>query len=801
MRSAAAGTAPATQRHEFHLAERPSEYPGDLVRLGLAAGLFILTLLAIRRDDLSALERDVFRLINDLPGWLLVPVGVVQQLGTRFAPIVIGLLVIVALRRVRLGVSIMIAGTGAWLVAQGLKGLIERARPAEFLPDLSRELSSGGPGFVSGHTAVATAMAAVTAPYLSRPWRRVVWGLVVLVGFARIYHGVHLPLDVVGGFAVGWFVGTLVHMLIGTPRPLRTPEVVADMLRRLGLDVATVEPATVFAKVSHPFRVTTTDGRRLFVKVLDPDPRSTDWVLRIGRVFASGERRDISAMASLPAAADHEAAVAMAAHSAGVRVPGVVLARGDGAAAVVVLEDVPGHDLSELSADALTDAVLRDLWDQVARLHHARIAHRDLVRGNVLLDTSDQPWIVDFPDAQVGAPDRTMDGDVSELIASLAIAVGPERAVASARDALGDEAVDRALPGLEVFALSPRTRRELRDRPGFLDAVRAAAGGGPEATADLLNVHRIWQPALMSVAVYVVLLTIAGWGDVLDGLSVLRFRWVAVAGAVFAVVPVLHGLAMRLAVRRRVAVGRSAAAAAVATSAEVIGGPAARRHHLESYVRSCGGRGEEPARAVDLVLAAELLGGIVMLLGAAGAGLYRSRFELEVGATTLAFLVVAVVAGVLGYGFRIWRPPPWPPTPRWSSMVRTVRAVAAAPGSRGRALAVLASVTGAELALIVALEMSLRAAGSFEALAITAAVMAGTRVLLAVLGITGVPGVLEALLVTGLCALGIAPVPALLGVLVYATYRYWVIALVSAVAAPRLAPVHEPGSAARVTQA
>ena len=105
MRSAAAGTAPASPRHEFHIAERPSEYPGDFVRLGLAAGLFFLTSLAIRRDELSALERDVFRLINDLPGWLLVPVGVVQQLGTRFAPIVIGLLVIVALRRVRLGFS------------------------------------------------------------------------------------------------------------------------------------------------------------------------------------------------------------------------------------------------------------------------------------------------------------------------------------------------------------------------------------------------------------------------------------------------------------------------------------------------------------------------------------------------------------------------------------------------------------------------------------------------------------------------------------------------------------------------
>jgi hypothetical protein len=280
-----------------------------------------------------------------------------------------------------------------------------------------------------------------------------------------------------------------------------------------------------------------------------------------------------------------------------------------------------------------------------------------------------------------------------------------------------------------------------------------------------------------------------------ETLEVLRLRWVAVAGAVFALVPLLHGLAIGLSVkRRRVAIGRSAAAAAVATSAEVIGGPGARRHHLESYVRSCGARGEQPTRAVDLVLAAELVGGLLMFFGALGVGWYRGSVQLHLTGTTLTFLAVAVVAAAAGWGFRRWRPPPWPTISRGRCLVRAVRATR---HSRGRALAVLAAVTGGELALVVALEMSLRAADTYEALAIAAAVMSGTRVLLALLGMTGQPAVLEATLVTGLCALGIAPGPALVAVLVYATYRYWVIALVSAVAAPKLAPVHVPASRGR----
>ncbi|GAB2747213.1 hypothetical protein GCM10027273_27270 [Nocardioides pakistanensis] len=178
-----------------------AERAGDLLRLAIATVLFTLTVLAIQRDRLSLFERDVFRLVNDLPPWLLSPVHLVEQLGGRWTPLAVGVLVVLVLGRIRLGLSIAAAGIAAWLTAQLLKLLIERPRPAEFLGDLPREWSSGGPGFVSGHTAVATAMAAAAAPYLSRPWRRLVWTLAALVGFARIYSGVHLPLDVVGGAA------------------------------------------------------------------------------------------------------------------------------------------------------------------------------------------------------------------------------------------------------------------------------------------------------------------------------------------------------------------------------------------------------------------------------------------------------------------------------------------------------------------------------------------------------------------------------------------------------------------------
>lgn len=778
-----------------------AERAGDLLRLAIATVLFTLTVLAIQRDRLSLFERDVFRLVNDLPPWLLSPVHLVEQLGGRWTPLAVGVLVVLVLGRIRLGLSIAAAGVAAWLTAQLLKLLIERPRPAEFLGDLPREWSSGGPGFVSGHTAVATAMAAAAAPYLSRPWRRLVWTLAALVGFARIYSGVHLPLDVVGGAAVGWFAGTAVHLLVGTSRARRTPEEVAAILTRLGVPVVHAESLEGFAEVSHPFRVRTTSGGRLFVKVLDPDPRRNDLLLRAMRLLASAERRQISAMVPLPEAADHEAAVTMAARNAGVRVPEVVLARGDRTGAVVVLSEVDGHDLAAADPDDVSEALLESVWRQVCRLHAAGIAHRDLVRANVLVDRAGDPWLLDFGDAVVGASAEDVDGDVSELVASLSVLVGPQRAVGPALRVLGEDAMARALPGLELFALSARTRREVRRRPGLLGAVRAVAGGGPEAASGLLRPRRLWLPATVGLAGYAFLLGLVGFGEVGTALADARWRWVGIAAAFYAAVPLLLGLALRQAVRRRIAVGRSALATAVASAVQLVGGPTARHDHLDRYVRSCGVRGADPRRAVDLLLVAELEAGVLVAGVGLGFDWWRGALTLELGAPVPALVgtaLAAVVGGLFARGvvLRRWAfEDPERPDLRARGMwmrssvrevllhgARTARAVP------GRSTAVLAATTAAEMAAVVALASAVHAFGPTWGFAVVATALSGTRVVLALLGVAGMPVVGEALTVAVLTAFGVDPVQAVLGVLVYAMFRYWLTAVLGVLVAPRLAP-------------
>jgi undecaprenyl-diphosphatase len=123
-----------------------------------------------------------------------------------------------AFRRWRLAGGLALAGAGVYVLAKVVKRFVERGRPSDVLDDVVvRGAAPHGLGFVSGHIAVITSLALVAWPWLPR-WGRWAAGLAVAaVFFTRMYVGAHLPLDMVGGAALGVAVGALVRLLLGVP--------------------------------------------------------------------------------------------------------------------------------------------------------------------------------------------------------------------------------------------------------------------------------------------------------------------------------------------------------------------------------------------------------------------------------------------------------------------------------------------------------------------------------------------------------------------------------------------------------
>jgi undecaprenyl-diphosphatase len=58
----------------------------------------------------------------------------------------------------------------------------------------------------------------------------------LVVGFARVYVGAHLPLDVVAGWAIGAFAASGVHLILGVPNHAPDGQAVAARASSRRLD-------------------------------------------------------------------------------------------------------------------------------------------------------------------------------------------------------------------------------------------------------------------------------------------------------------------------------------------------------------------------------------------------------------------------------------------------------------------------------------------------------------------------------------------------------------------------------------
>lgn len=193
--------------------EQPPDRLTAFPHVGAVAGVAVaglgLSYVVSRQDPVPSWELDLTEWINDVSDGAATLLYPVMQFGTLGGPILVAAALGLFRRDWWLAGATVVSGVVTWFGAKGVKRLVDRGRPGVYLSEINiREGDGTGLGYISGHSAVAACAAVMAMSAVPARWRSSLAVLAVLVGLARIVHGVHLPADVVGG----WSFGTLIAL-------------------------------------------------------------------------------------------------------------------------------------------------------------------------------------------------------------------------------------------------------------------------------------------------------------------------------------------------------------------------------------------------------------------------------------------------------------------------------------------------------------------------------------------------------------------------------------------------------------
>mgnify|MGYP000674478037 FL=1 len=171
-------------------------------------------------ENLQKIDEYFFRIINSagweqmdqlmilisskwfwIPLYIYILYLIYKRFSDQFIKILLGL-----------GLLIFLADFGS---VHLFKEVFERARPCHLLEGIRVVDGCGGPfGFISSHAsnsfAIAFFMALLFRNFWGFAW---LFSWAVVIGFSRIYLGVHYPFDILGGMFWGLFVSLLVYYM------------------------------------------------------------------------------------------------------------------------------------------------------------------------------------------------------------------------------------------------------------------------------------------------------------------------------------------------------------------------------------------------------------------------------------------------------------------------------------------------------------------------------------------------------------------------------------------------------------
>jgi glycosyltransferase 2 family protein len=769
------------------------EPPSGRVRrpIDLFALLFGLVLLfttvglgTIAVGTATGLEQDLGGVGDALPRVLLQLISLAGGIGLLVLLVIKGVDLVVRSRSGQLLEAVIAAGVGA-LLALLMQQLILAHHLGAVLAALTKNQASTGrteplDGLIVASVAFFT-VSGLGGRSILRKAAVFVVASAILSGFLS---GGVTALALFASAILGWVVGLMAHVAWGVVSNRPPGTAIADALLGCGLDITRLELLDPVPSTGRRYAGSGPAGR-LDVRVLD---RDTFGAAATRRLFRRLRLRGPSARGpslTVRRAVEHHALMAMAVARAGVRAPELLAAAEVGPfAAVLAYRPTEGSTLAQAEPEALSDADLAAFWQLLILLQRAQIAHRGLSLDNLMLDKRGGASLKATGTGDIAAADLSLRIDVAQLLTTLALLVGPERAVASGVSSLGSPAMVRALPLVQKVAMGTSTRAALRAHKGLLRRLRelmlelAPEGEPPEP----IELRRLTPRTLVTVvgggiAAYLVLAQLAQmgqkgtptFGQILStaqwgwAMGVLGFTALSITGASL----VITGAVTTRLRFVRTYMTQLAVAFSGLVAPSAIGNVALNMRYLQRA-------GVDPAVAggsVGLAQLAQFSSYFILLLlssvlaGTGPGAAFRPPLAAVVGLIVLVALLLLALAVPAGRRLVIGR---------FLPLVRRVvpRVVAIFQDPR-KVVTLFAGALLLDMSFVAALTCATRAFGATPSISAVAVVYFAGAIIGSAVPTPGGLGGVETALILGLVALGLDRGIAVPSVLLFRLCTYW----------------------------
>jgi uncharacterized membrane protein YbhN (UPF0104 family) len=481
--------------------ERRIRKPVDLLRCALSCIEIVALVLAgiAASATTTGVETDIVGASRRLPHALIDVAPKVALIGLFVVPAALGLQLLFRrqLRRVGEAVATGVLAAAAASVADDLlrNPAVARLYDAIIMSHPGASDTAALDPYLVGLIAYLTMISLVGRP----SWRNALW---VTVGVYSIVHIAALGTTVISlliTLAAGRAIGLAVRYGAGSASQRPGARDIAAAMAAAGVRVTAIrrvlQPSTGVAgsrryTATTPAAATpagetqagetqagetqegTTGERSLDVVVYDRDQQAAGAIYRVYRSVRLLGQVSRNAPLSVDHEVERRALLSYAAEDAGAPTPQLrAFVRVGPEASVLAYTHYEGTTLADRNPGC-SDAELRNIWDAVSRLHAHRVTHRALTADHILLTGDGQAILLDPGEGDVAATDLQIRLDLSQLLAELALFVGPERAADLAQEKASPGELVAVVPLLQPVVLARSTRHELRRRRDVLPALR-----------------------------------------------------------------------------------------------------------------------------------------------------------------------------------------------------------------------------------------------------------------------------------------------------------------------------------------